>query len=85
MLLPLKVLAPAEAIEHMADWTMVSLSLGVERDGGDDYALGVSILVNPKLSQALIDQNVNDPDKVARQVAYAAQEALNGFLGNSRE
>jgi hypothetical protein len=81
VLLPLKVLAPVQCVEHMADWTMVAISLGIEQEGGDDYALGVSIMVNPTLAKALEGQEVKDPAKVARQVMIAAREALNGFLG----
>jgi hypothetical protein len=85
MLLPLKVLAPAEAVEHMVDWSMVALSLGLEQDGGQDYAIGVSIIVNPKLAKDLEAQAVAEPEKIMRQVLYAAQQALNGFLGGSQE
>jgi len=79
VLLPLKVLAPVNAIEYMADWQMVAVSLGLSQDG-TDYALGVSILVNPTLAKALEAQNVKDPVKVGRQVLLAAKEALEGFL-----
>jgi len=80
MLLPLKVLAPVNTIEHMADWQMVTVRLGLSQDG-TDYALGVSILVNPTLAKALQEQDVKDPIKVGRQVLIAAKEALEGFLG----
>lgn len=85
MLLPLKVLAPAGAIEHMPGWSMVSVSIGKEkeRDDGtsDNYGICVAILVNPELSEALTGNAVNDPEAIARQVLVAAQRALEGFLG----
>jgi len=81
MLLPLKVLAPVNAIEHMADWQMVAVSLGLSQDG-TDYALGVSILVNPKLAKALEERSVRDLEQVLRQVLFAAKVALTGFLGD---
>jgi hypothetical protein len=82
MLLPLKVLAPAQAVEQMADWSAVSLSLGIEQEGQEEgYAIGVMIVVNPKLSEALQAQTVMNPGQVAAQVLKAAKAALEGFLG----
>jgi len=85
MLLPLKILAPAQAVEHMADWSAVSLSLGIEKEGGDDYAVGVVIVVNPKLSEALQSQSVKNPEHVGMQVLDAARKALEGFLGGESD
>lgn len=84
MLLPLKVLAPAEAIEHMPGWSMVSVSIGTQQDRGDGYALCVAVLVNPELSAALSANAVADPETIARQVLASAEAAINGFLGSER-
>ena len=88
MQLPLKLLVPAHAIEHMADWQTVSLSLGIEQDGSenkaDGYAVGVLVVVNPALAKALETQSVADPLHVGRQVLLAAKEAVCGFLGTER-
>lgn len=81
MLIPLKVLAPAEVVEHMPGWTMVAVSLGTEQERGNGYGVCVAVLVSPELAKDLTSNTVNEPHGVAKQVLVSAQAAVSGFLG----
>lgn len=90
MLLPLKVLAPAEVVEHMPGWSIVSISLGIEQDSEQQnkengYAVSVAVLVNPALAAALESQTVENAGELARQVLDATNKAVGGFLGAEPE
>lgn len=87
MLLPLKVLAPAEVVEHMPGWSVASISLGIEQDREQEqnkengYGLCVAVLVNPALAEALSSGDVSNAREVRAQVLDATRLAVGGFLG----
>lgn len=85
MLLPLKVLAPAEVVEHMPGWSVVSISLGIEQEQEQNkengYGLCVAVLVNPALAEALAAGDVTNVREVTAQVLDATRKAVGGFLG----
>jgi len=91
VLLPLKVLAPAEVVEHMPGWSIVSISLGIEQDREQEqnkengYGLCVAVLVNPALAEALAADNVTNVREVSAQVLDATRKAVGGFLGQEED
>lgn len=83
-LITLKVKAPAEATEHMVDWSMVAVCMGKQdvETSSESYGVAVGILVNPVLAAAMHEGTVGDRAmEVWRQVLAAAQQALVGFAG----
>jgi hypothetical protein len=84
MLLPMKVLAPAEVTEHMPGWSMVSVSIAKQNsETVTDYGISVAVLVSPKLHAALQNDDVYGAETLARQVIHAAERAVAGFLGDT--
>lgn len=74
--LPLKIFAPAVAVEELVDWTAAVIDVGRQSEVGG-RAAGVALLVNPALAEEL------ESGRITRDQAEALFETLHASAHNA--